>query len=682
MSSDEVEFSVMAVAMQRHLKGLLSDDAKVLVADVDQDVLWNLYLDSFPPGTNEVYRSRREYDCNCCRRFIRDLGAVVVVDAGGRVRTIWGFAAPGQFGPVCAALDGYVSSRPIESALLSREAHIGAARTFSNQGDTWNHFSFEPPSRLVVSSSLTRNLRLNNLRTGREVFQRSLEELTPESVDTVLELIAQGSLYRGDEWRGALTEFQQLQRRFLALATERGKELFTWATSAGPAVQRIRNHSIGTLLIDLSKDMGVEEAVRRYEAVVAPTNYKRPKAILTARSIQDAEKTVEELGLARALPRRFAQLSDITINDTLFVDRDSAPRLGGGSVFADLAKAVPTSSPKAFDKVEEVPLQRFLQDVLPSSRTIEVLLESRHAGNLVSLLAPQDREAPSLFKWSNGFSWAYEGNIADSMKENVKAAGGKVDGVLRFSIQWNDGAEPNLNDFDAHCQEPTGHIFFGGKRVSSGGNLDVDIICPATTRGRPAVENITWPNKATMKPGEYRFWVNTYSYCDGRDGFSAEIEFDGQIHTFDVRRDTRRGENIEIARVRYSKDEGFSIVPSMEVSRSQGRELWGLQAGQFHRVQIITQSPNHWHGEPGLGNKHLFLLLSGCQNPGSPNGFYNEFLRPELDKHKRVFEALGSRMAAAPSAEQLSGLGFSSTKRDTLVCRVTGQTSRVMRVAL
>jgi hypothetical protein len=36
-------------------------DTGLFVVDVEKDVLWNLYLDSFPPGTNEIYKERRHH---------------------------------------------------------------------------------------------------------------------------------------------------------------------------------------------------------------------------------------------------------------------------------------------------------------------------------------------------------------------------------------------------------------------------------------------------------------------------------------------------------------------------------------------------------------------------------------------------------------------------------------------
>ena len=150
-----------------------------------------------------------------------------------------------------------------------------------------------------------------------------------------------------------------------------------------------------------------------------------------------------------------------------------------------------------------------------------------------------------------------------TMKERVKAAGGNVDGTLRFSIQWNAGRY-NPNDFDAHCIEPDGNeIWFAfpdGHR--SDGSLDVDIIEPVP--GIPAVENITWPSVQKMREGDYTFFVNCYLHNGGHDGFSAEIEYGGQLYPFTYNRGLRQDENVPIAVVNYSQRDNFKLVKSMD----------------------------------------------------------------------------------------------------------------------
>ena len=91
-------------------------------------------------------------------------------------------------------------------------------------------------------------------------------------------------------------------------------------------------------------------------------------------------------------------------------------------------------------------------------------------------------------------------------------------------------------------------------------------------------------------------------------------------------------------------------------------------------------SPNYWDEQTGIGHKHYFFMLKDCQNDTAPNGFFNEFLKEEFMKHKRVFEALGGKMKVEPTEDQLSGIGFSSTQRNSLVVKCKGSFNRTIKI--
>lgn len=668
--------------LNKMLEYVEKDNSTLFETDIDKDALWELYLNSFPEGTNKMYRKRREYDCGHCRNFIKTIGgAVVIVD--NHVHTIWEIDTNDEvFQPVVDALNEYVKSKPIKDIWRHFTNTVGVKSTNEYTEDKqvikWTHMYTAVPAQLMERKEAIPTKKAA-IRDRKNVFKRSLEEITEEATDTVLELIASNTLYRGQEWNTILKDFRKYQREYNKLPDDE-KDNYTWNLSLriGDVIGRIRNHSIGTLLVNISEDMDLDNAVKAYENVVAPANYKRPKAIFTKKMLEDAKKTVTDLGYMDSLQRRFARLDDITVNNILFCNRDAAPRIKGGlDIFGEMAKDV-AINPKKFSKVEEISVDKFVADVLPNAKELEVLFENRHKKNMVSLIAPVHKDAKNMMKWGNPYSWAYSGNMTDSeMKERVKQAGGAVDGVLRFSIQWNAGKDWNNDDFDAHCLTPCEHIYFQSMRGRrTGGVLDVDITHPQ--KGKPSVENITWADKTRMIDGQYKFYVNNFDHRNGQSGFTAEIEFDGQIYEFEYDKPLKNNENIPVATVTL-KDGVFSIKEKLP-STTSSREIWGINTNQFVPVTVMCYSPNYWDEQNGIGHKHYMFMLKDCKNEDMPNGFFNEFLKQELVQHKRVFEALGSKMHVEDDPNQLSGIGFSSTKRDDVIVKVKGATERVLKI--
>lgn len=678
-----MSFEQFAKAVNDNFQDVFAKADQLYVTDTDRDEIWETYLNSFPEGTNPIYKERTEHDCNTCKNFIRDIGNVVILK-DGKLTSIWDLEVFFKFYPdsfstpykeVAQVMSNYVKSKPVKNIFLHFTNKVG---NFSNNvldGEsvcTFHHFYTILPLKYVKED---RDSIRGTSRTNYEVFKRGLDEITPEACEIVLDLINQDSIYRGAEHKNSVKEFYKLQSKYKKLKTESEQNIFCWE-NVNNFAGRIRNTVIGTLLQDISNEVELDIAVSSFETKVAPQNYKRTSAVVTKGMIEQAVKTIRELDVESALPRRLATLDDITVNNVLFMDKRTSAALTADPLLDMMMSSATGSSTKPkFDKVEEISIDKFIENVLPTTKTLEVYFDNKHRSNLMSLVAPVNKDSKNILQWDNNFSWSYKGDVTDSIKERVKAAGGAVEGFLRVSLSWY-----NLDDLDLHLREPNGgsHLYYGnkGSRQRSSGMLDVDMNVSNPVKG--AVENIVYIDSTKMPKGKYEVSVNNFTRRGNVDtGFQIQTEYDGEIQTYDFKTSPRNGETTNV--LTFTWDGNNIIFQTSGTKETISITDWGIKTNTFVPVEIMTLSPNYWD-EQTKGNKHYFFFLEGCQNDEPTRGLYNEFLSNVFTQHRKAFDLLGDKMKCPIQEKQLSGIGFSSTKRDELVVKVTGSTQRLLKI--
>ena len=686
---------------------------KLFRSNLTGNQIWDLYISSFEKENDPIFRDPESstHNCNHCKNFIRRYGNIVVIDKNYDIITMFDFVAPKEFDSVVKTMSKAIKAAPISNVFFEPYEELNSlpyekcnrtnpvfrlgidknvkqyteleARKFGvvspGQIMTFTHMHLSLPKTYVDFSGKSIEAITSEYRDSKNVFKRAMDEISEDTLQLVKELILQGSLLDGQTHLYKVEQFIPFAKEYKTIS-ENKKDNWCWVKSYQLQIAKFKNELIGVLCSELAEGIELNDACQSWNKRVDPANYMKATAPITKKQIEDARKFVEENGYVESFNRRFATIDDIKASEIHHIN------IGDGSIkpvsIFDGVKSTSTRHKRSeFEGIEEVSIEKFMKDILPTCSSVEVFLANNHERNMVSITTSNVKDSKPIFKWSNNYSWTFNGNLAgkSQIKEAVKTRGGNVNGVLRFSIMWAENDPTDNSDLDAHAYEPNGtHIYYAsyrGNSTSMSGTLDVDITRPNSLGNKNIIENIVWTNINSMKNGKYKLLVNQFANR-GSKGFKAEIEFNGEIYNYEYNRPLI-GSAI-VAEVTLNNGE-FSIKHILPEAIVSSKDIYGLTTNAFHKVNLVCVSPNHWDGS-SIGNKHYFFMLDKCKCPIPIRSFHIENLIPELAQHRKVLEVLGNTTMIEPADKQLSGLGFNATVRDELIVRLQGSFKRVIKI--
>lgn len=202
-------------------------------------------------------------------------------------------------------------------------------------------------------------------------------------------------------------------------------------------------------------------------------------------------------------------------------------------------------------------------------------------------------------------------DIDAEIRQRLLKAGGRFENVsIRASLIWN-----TYDDLDLHVITPAGeHIYYGSKRSSCGGELDVDRNAGGPQTREP-VENIRWA-KGTAQPGKYEVFVRNFTHHERSPAdidFRVELDIDGKIETFKgVAKRGITGPQSDISAFKFDYSPGQAIAATSESRESYTDEaILGKWRTCIPDGNIIRLTDAKWTTEAAVG---VMALQSGAKS--------------------------------------------------------------------
>ncbi len=350
--------------------------------------LFNTFLDNVPQ------EDRQYHNCSCCRNFVNRFGDVVTLDESGRPESaMWDLdQTPEYYKPAVSAMLRRIETQRVRTVFLSSEVMWGNAVT-----GVWRHLCIVPAKENIFTRrTLSAGQKMAELREDYKTMITALGEFTEPMLEQAVKLLKTDSLYRSEKVLGAAEWLLKLRQDWDQAGEWKSHILWKAVATAPAGFCHPRSSMIGTLLEDIAAGMDYNDISRRFKAKMSPLVYQRPQAAPKAGTIAQAEKVVEQLGIANSLKRRYAKVEELNaIWTKKQTEQEAKPSKG---VFGHLTprEAVPVKD--MLLPAITITWDKFQRTVLPGAERIQFFVNGTRA-NYGAFTAASDAEAPPILAW-------------------------------------------------------------------------------------------------------------------------------------------------------------------------------------------------------------------------------------------------------------------------------------------
>lgn len=357
--------------------------------------LWDTYLNSFPP------EQRQEFDCACCRGFLRRYGSLVQVTDNGSIKSImWNEDNQKDdfWKPIVKALREKVeSAKRVTSFTILTDSVIGHA-----QKGGFDHFALN--TKYLASNRFFDKGKF--LGEKQQAFQNTIRELSvisPVNLERTKVYLENGKFNQAEKFLAPVQWWIDLKAMYDAASNQDARVNLVWrAVAEAPLGWPNLGTAHGKLIFDVASGDSIETAARKHNAVTAPTVYQQASTPASDGNIKRAEQIIGEMGLASALKRRHATAEELVKIWTPRPTQVTAENVG--SLFGHMLSKPEVAPIRELVTVNDVgsadriTWDQFQKTVLDSAVKMEVLAHGQRQG-FIGFTTAVDPEAKPLMRW-------------------------------------------------------------------------------------------------------------------------------------------------------------------------------------------------------------------------------------------------------------------------------------------